>query len=139
MQRRPEAGEHTRARSLITWGLRLLSAGILIQTLFFKLTGAEESVYIFETLGMEPWGRIGSALVELCASVLLLIPRTTVIGAALAAVTMVGAIASHITRLGIEVQGDGGLLFGLAWIVLLSSLALGWAERDRLGRIFGRR
>ncbi|HVS14198.1 MAG TPA: DoxX family protein [Thermoanaerobaculia bacterium] len=122
-----------------TWLLRLIAAGILLQTLFFKLTGAPESVYIFETLGAEPWGRIGSALVELVASILLLIPATTAFGALLAAVVMLGAIGSHLTRLGIEVQGDGGMLFALACVVLLSSLALLWLHRDQLAKLARRR
>jgi uncharacterized membrane protein YphA (DoxX/SURF4 family) len=65
------------------WALRIVAALILLQTLFFKFSGAEESVYIFSTLGMEPWGRIGSGVLELIASVLILYPRTTFIGAAL--------------------------------------------------------
>jgi putative oxidoreductase len=107
----------------IDWIVRLVAAGVLLQTLFFKFTGAPESVYIFTTLGMEPWGRIGSGVVELVASGLLLWTGTAGLGGLLAAGLMAGAILSHLTRLGIEVQGDGGLLFGLACVVLLCSLA----------------
>ena len=67
------------------WALRIIPALILLQTLFFKFSGADESVYIFSTLGMEPWGRIGSGVLELIASILILYPRTTFIGAALGA------------------------------------------------------
>jgi hypothetical protein len=74
---------HTRAFVIASWTLRLIAAAILAQTLFFKFTAARESVYIFSTLGMEPWGRIGSGVVELIASVLLVIPLTAAIGAAL--------------------------------------------------------
>jgi hypothetical protein len=98
-------------------------AGILLQTLFFKFTGADESRYIFSTVGqflgiggVEPWGRIGSGVIELVASLLLLIPATAVAGAVLALGVMGGAIASHVVILGIAVQGDGGLLFGLALV-----------------------
>src|SRR5437868_1367625 len=63
------------------WILRLLAAAIMLQTLFFKFSGAEESIYIFSKLGMEPWGRIGTGVMELIASILILIPRTTGIGA----------------------------------------------------------
>jgi uncharacterized membrane protein YphA (DoxX/SURF4 family) len=109
---------------VVSWLLQLIVAGILLQTLFFKFTGAPESVYIFSTLGAEPWGRIGSGIVELIASVLLLIPATTTIGAALAIGVISGAIVSHLTILGIEVQGDGGLLFVLALIVFVASAAI---------------
>ncbi len=102
----------------VTWVLQFVVAAILAQTLFFKFTGAEESVHIFRTVGAEPAGRIGSGIVELVAAVLLLIPRTVVYGAMLALVVIVGAIGSHLTVLGIEVMGDGGLLFALALTVL---------------------
>lgn len=109
---------------VVSWLLQLVAAGILLQTLFFKFSGASESVYIFSTLGAEPWGRIGSGIVELIASILLLIPATTTIGAALALGVISGAIVSHLTILGIEVQGDGGLLFILALIVFVASAAI---------------
>jgi uncharacterized membrane protein YphA (DoxX/SURF4 family) len=105
--------ELTKTQVIISWLLRLVAAGILLQTLFFKFTGAEESKYIFSTLGVEPWGRIGSGVVELVAAILILIPRTTTIGALLALGTMSGAILSHLAFLGIEVKNDRGLLFGL--------------------------
>ena len=108
----------------VSWSLQLIVAGILLQTLFFKFTGAAESVYIFSTLGAEPWGRIGSGVVELIAALLLLHPATIAIGALLALGVITGAIVSHVTVLGIEVQGDGGLLFFLALVVLASSAAI---------------
>jgi uncharacterized membrane protein YphA (DoxX/SURF4 family) len=118
----------------MSWLLRLVAAVILLQTLFFKFTGAPESVYIFSTLGAEPWGRIGSGIVELIASVLLLTPRTVAFGAALAIATMAGAIGSHIAKLGIAVPavGDRGELFALAVIVLLCSSAVLYLHRNEL-------
>jgi len=112
------------AAVIVSWVLQVVVAGILLQTLFFKFTGAAESVYIFSTLGAEPWGRIGSGVVELMAAILLLAPATTTIGAALALAVITGAILSHLTVLGIEVQGDGGLLFALALVVFVASAAI---------------
>jgi hypothetical protein len=109
-----------KTQSVVSWILQLAAAAILLQTLFFKFTGAEESVYIFKTLGLEPWGRIGSGLVELIAAMLLLIPATVTIGAALALGVISGAIVSHLTKLGIVVKDDGGLLFILAVTVFVS-------------------
>jgi uncharacterized membrane protein YphA (DoxX/SURF4 family) len=103
----------------VVWILRLVAAIILLQTLFFKFTAAPESVYIFTKTGMEPWGRIGSGIVELFASILILIPRTTSIGALFALGTMSGAIFFHLTKLGIVVQDDGGQLFILACVVFI--------------------
>lgn len=117
------------------WSLRILPAAILLQTLFFKFTAAPESVYIFETLGLGAAGRIGSGVVELIAAVLLLIPATTFFGSLLSAGTMFGAIVSHLTVLGIVVQNDDGLLFSLAIITLLSSLANLFLYRDQFKKI----
>lgn len=82
------------------WILRILAALIMLQTLFFKFSGAEESIYIFSKLGMEPWGRIGTGVLELIASVLILFPKTTAWGALIAIGLMGGAIffSSYQTR-----------------------------------------
>jgi putative oxidoreductase len=122
----------TRAQLITSWILQIVAAGILFQTLFFKFTGAEESVYIFSTLGAEPWGRIGSGIIEVFVVVLLLIPATAAIGALLAIGVACGAILSHLTRLGIVVKDDGGLLFGLATTVLLTSLIVLFLRRHEL-------
>ena len=105
-------------RNIIEWALRIVAAVILLQTLYFKFTGHPESVELFSKLGVERWGRIGTGVIELIAGILLLIPSTVVIGALLGIGLMLGAIASHLLVLGIESQGDGGQLFGLAIIVL---------------------
>lgn len=132
-QHPPVTSTSTAPRSVIalTWALRIIAAAILGQTLFFKFSGAPESVYIFKTLGVEPWGRIGSGVVELAASLLLLSPLA-VWGALLAAGVMLGAIGSHLSMLGIEVQGDGGTLFALAVVTLVSSACVVWLRRDEL-------
>ena len=111
----------SKPEAVVSWILQLVAAAILFQTLFFKFTGAEESVYIFTKLGMEPWGRIGSGVAELIACILLLVPRTVPLGALLALGVITGAIVSHLTKLGIVVKDDGGLLFGLAVVVFVAS------------------
>ena len=108
----------------LSWAARIIVAIILLQTLFFKFTGAPESIYIFEKMGMEPWGRIGSGIVELIAGILILIPNTKIYGAILSLGVISGAIISHLTKLGIEVQNDGGTLFGMAVLVFVLSLGL---------------
>src|SRR5947199_10106672 len=136
----------SRAQTVLSWCLQLAVAAILLQTLFFKFTGAEESVYIFTTVGrflniagVEPWGRIGSGVVELVASLLLIVPATASIGAILTIGVMAGAILSHLVILGIDVKGDGGLLFGLALTAFVGSaivLALRRAQIPVVGRFF---
>jgi uncharacterized membrane protein YphA (DoxX/SURF4 family) len=117
---------------ILAWTLRLIGAIIMLQTLFFKFTGAEESVYIFSTLGMEPWGRIGTGVMELIASILLLFPKTTVLGALLALGIMGGAILSHVFFLGIPIMGDHGQLFIYALLVFFSALGLLYLQRRDL-------
>ena len=105
---------------------RIAAAIILLQTLYFKFSGAPESVHIFSTLGVEPWGRLASGVAELMAAILLLTTRWNWLGAALAIGIMLGALGAHLTVLGIEVQGDGGLLFALALgVLLLATFVLG--------------
>jgi uncharacterized membrane protein YphA (DoxX/SURF4 family) len=114
------------------WVLRLVAAVIMLQTLFFKFSGAAESIYIFKTLGMEPYGRIGTGVMELIASILILYPKTTVYGAVLAMGLMAGAIFFHLTKLGLVVMDDGGQLFIYALLVFVSSLALAIIYRQQL-------
>lgn len=132
------ASELARGAKRTSWVAQVAVAVILGQTLFFKFTGAPESIYIFETLGMEPWGRIGSGLAELVATVLLLVPSTAALGAVVALGVIVGALAAHLGPLGIEVQGDGGLLFGLACTVFVGSALVLWLRRHQLPWIGGR-
>ena len=118
--------------TLIYWAARLIAALILAQTLYFKFTGASESIYIFTTIGMEPWGRIGVGMFELVAAVLLLINATAWLGAGLALGLMLGAIGMHLTILGIEVQGDGGYLFALSVIVSICSAYVLFKNKEKV-------
>ncbi len=127
-----------KTQTVFLWILRLLSAYILLQTLRFKFGAEPESVYIFTKVGMEPWGRIGSGVVELIASILILIPRTTAYGAALALGTMSGAIFFHLTSLGIDVMGDHGQLFYMGITVWVSCAVLLLVYREQLLRLVRR-
>jgi len=113
-----------KSKNMVSIALRVLAAVIMLQTLYFKFTGQPESVYIFSKVGVEPWGRIATGIAELVASVLLLVPATTVIGALMGIGIMLGALATHLFILGIEVQGDGNQLFIYALIVLSACVTL---------------
>jgi len=125
---------------IASWCLRLIAAAILLQTLFFKFTAARESVYIFSTLGIEPWGRILTGVAELIAAALLLWPKTKVYGAALSLAVICGAIAGHLTKLGIRLTAvnDNGELFALALIVLACAVAILVMHRNELPLITNR-
>lgn len=123
-------------KKYIPFIIRLAIAIILIQTLRFKLSGAPESVYIFEKVGLEPVGRIGIGIAELIAGILILIPRTAWIGAVLTLGIIGGAIMMHLTQLGIEVihdgKSDGGVLFVTAIVVFILSAITLWLQRKNI-------
>ncbi|MDI9365180.1 MAG: DoxX family protein [Flavobacterium sp.] len=115
--------------TIASWLLRIAAAVILLQTLYFKFTGNPESVELFTKLGVEPWGRIGTGVIELITGILLLMPATAFIGAFIGIGLMAGAILSHLTVIGIESKGDGGQLFMLAIVVLVCCLAISIIHR----------
>jgi uncharacterized membrane protein YphA (DoxX/SURF4 family) len=122
--------------NVFVWILRLGASIILLQRLFFKFTAAPESVYIFTKVGMEPWGRIGSGVIDLIASVLILIPRTTSLGALFAIGTMSGAIFFQLTEIGVNVLNDHGQLFTLACTVFFCCAILLFIFREQLYSLF---
>ena len=112
--------------------LRIVIAVILLQTLRYKFLAHPDSVYIFSTLGLEPYGRIGIGVMELIASVLLFPKRTIWLGALLSVGLMAGALFSHLTQLGIEVKNDGGTLFYMALVTWTLGLVVLWDERKNI-------
>ena len=118
--------------TILSWVLRITVAVILSQTLYFKFTASQESIYIFTALGVEPYGRIGTGILELITVILILMPRTILLGALLGCGIMVGAIFSHLLVLGIEIENDGGTLFALANIILFSCLTLIFLNKDKI-------
>ena len=120
-----------KTQTILFWIARIVTAIILLQTLFFKFTGAPESVELFTKLGVEPWGRIGTGMLELIASVLILIPSTVWLGAAVSIGLMIGAIASHILIIGV-VRDDGGQLFLYAVIVLVFASISFWMSKSQI-------
>lgn len=121
-------------KNIFTWFLRLLAAVILLQTLYFKFTAHPQSVELFTTLNMEPWGRIGTGIAELIASVLILVPRTTLIGALMGVGLMAGALFFHLTKLGINFGGDA-VLFAYALITFACCLALIVINRKQIPQL----
>ena len=118
-------------KNIASWSLRIIAAVILLQTLYFKFTGHPESVELFTKLGVEPWGRIGTGIIELITGILLLVPATAFIGAVLGIGLMSGAILSHLTVIGIVSKGDGGQLFMLAIVVLISCVLIAFITKQQ--------
>jgi uncharacterized membrane protein YphA (DoxX/SURF4 family) len=124
-----------KTRNILLWLCRILAALMMLQTLYFKFSGAEESIYIFSKVGIEPWGRIATGVAELIAGILILIPRTSAFGAFIAIGIMAGALVTHVFIIGIQVMGDGGQLFIYALIVLVCSLYVVWRQRQQLFKL----
>ena len=116
---------------IFIWVLRIIAALIMMQTLYFKFTGHPQSIYLFTTIDMEPWGRYGTGILELIASALILLPKTTYIGAALGLALMSGAIFFHLTKLGILFDGDP-VLFIYALIVFICCAILLFFQRSQI-------
>ena len=106
--------------------LKLVAAIIMLQTLFFKFSGAEQSINLFTTIAGENEAllRIGTGVIELIASILLFTPRKTWLGAILTIGLMGGAMMSHITILGIVHNNDGGILFAGSAITFIAGTLL---------------
>ena len=109
----------TSRQRVVSWVCQLVAAGIMIETLFFKFTAAPESVYIFKRMGTEPWWRWGQGIWELLASICLLVVPLRWAGGVLTTGAMLAAILSHMTWLGFSIQGDHGLLFGMAMVTFI--------------------
>jgi len=125
----------SKAKTILSWVLRIVSAVILLQTLFFKFTAAPESVYIFSKIGLESFGRIGIGVGELIASILILLNPTKILGSLLAIGLMSGAIFFHLTVLGVVVMNDGGLLLTYAALVWIASSIVVILHKDELTRM----
>jgi len=113
-------------------GLRIVVAIILIQTLRYKFTAHPDSVFIFTSVGLEPYGRIGIGVLELISAILILIPKTVWLGSLLSLAIISGAILIHLTGLGIEINDDGGILFYMAIVVFVLSFILLWVNRKSI-------
>jgi uncharacterized membrane protein YphA (DoxX/SURF4 family) len=122
--------------TFLFWALRIVPAFLLAQTLFFKFTGAPESVFIFSSIGAEPYGRIGSGIFEGIAAILLVIPATSWLGALLALGVMAGALVTHLFVIGIEVLGDHGQLFAYAVIISVASAVIALQNFDKIKKTF---
>jgi uncharacterized membrane protein YphA (DoxX/SURF4 family) len=114
--------------------LKIVAAVIMLQTLFYKFSGAQESIDLFTKLvgENEVYMRIGTGILELIASIFLLIPKTTWFGALMTFGLMSGAVFSHLTKLGISHNNDGGLLFGAALVTLIIGVFILYKERKNI-------
>jgi len=122
----------SRRARIVSWICAGIAAAIMVETLFFKFTGAAESKYIFSKMGTEPWMRWVQGVWELLASICLLWPRMKWAGGILTTGAMLAAILSHMTWLGYSIQGDHGLLFGMALVTFTCGFTVMWMYRHHI-------
>lgn len=118
----------------IIFVLKIIAAIIMMQTLFYKFSGAQESVDLFTKLAgeNEAYMRVGTGVLELIASVLLFIPKSIWFGAFMTIGLMSGAILGHLTKIGISHNNDGGLLFGAAIFILIVGVLVLFIEKKNI-------
>lgn len=109
-----------------------IATAIMLETLYFKFTGAPESKYIFGKMGTEPWWRYGQGIWELLASICLLIPTLQWAGGILTTGALGAAILSHMTWLGYSVRGDHGLLFTMAVVTFICGATVLFLRRHSI-------
>lgn len=106
------------------WVLKLLVAAAFIGAGGAKLAGAAPMVQLFDDIGIGQWFRVVTGVIEVGGAALVLIPRTATYGAAVLAVTMVGAVITHLFIIG------GSPVPALVLLVL--SALIGWSARNRV-------
>jgi uncharacterized membrane protein YphA (DoxX/SURF4 family) len=92
----------TRGRSVtaVAWTLQIACAALILFAGGTKLAGAPVMVQLFEAIGVGQWFRYVTGGIEVLGAVLLLVPSLAVYGAIALAVTMVGAVATHLFVIG---------------------------------------
>lgn len=114
--------------NIIIWVLRIALAGLYLMMSLPKFAGADMTIHIFSSIGIEPWGRYLTGAIEVLVFLLVLIPATTIYGVLLSLVTIFGALMTHFFIIGIVVKNasgtinDGGEIFITALIILALSL-----------------
>ena len=121
------AWQNAKALNITLWILQILAAGMFLLAGGSKLAGAAPMIAMFEKIGIGQWFRYFTGGLEVISAVLLLIPRTAAIGAALLAATMVCAILTHLFIIG------GSPAMAVILLVITSTVALTrWNAPSRL-------
>jgi putative oxidoreductase len=116
-----EESQPSKALNITLWILQMLTAAVLVMAGGTKLAGAEMHIAMFEKIGLGQWFRYFTGGLEVVGAILLLMPKRAAIGAAMLAVTMAGAIATHLFIIG----GSPAP----AIVILLMTLAVAWYRR----------
>src|SRR5712672_4532717 len=109
--------------NVMLWVLQIAAAGMFLMVGFLKLSGNPQLVGLFEAIGLGQWFRYLTGTLEVVGAFLLLIPRTSGLGALMLAGVMVGAVVTHVFIVG------GSPL--MAMILLVVTGLIAWGRRER--------
>jgi putative oxidoreductase len=116
-----EESQPSKALNIAVWIFQILAAAAFLMAGATKLAGAEMHVATFEKIGLGQWFRYFTGGLEVICAILLLVPKTAGVGAALLAATMVGAVATHLFIIG------GSPLPAI--MLLLTTAVVAWYRR----------
>ena len=109
--------------NVVLWILQIAAAGMFLMVGFLKLSGNAQLVGLFEAIGLGQWFRYLTGTLEVAGAILLLIPRTSGLGALMLAGVMAGAVMTHLF-----VVGGSPLM---AIILLAVTTVVAWGRRQR--------
>lgn len=109
--------------NVVLWILQIAAAGMFLMVGFLKLSGNPQLVGLFEAIGLGQWFRYLTGTLEVAGAILLLIPRTSGLGALMLAGVMAGAVMTHLF-----VVGGSPVM---AIILLAVTTVVAWGRRQR--------
>jgi putative oxidoreductase len=120
---RSGSGSTAKIVNVVLWVLQIAAAGMFLMVGFLKLSGNAQLVGLFEAIGLGQWFRYLTGTLEVAGAILLLIPRTSGLGALMLAGVMVGAVVTHVFIVG------GSPLMAIILLVVTGVVA--WGRRQR--------
>lgn len=119
-----------KAGELALWLLQIVTAAAFFMAAFPKLAGSSMMVDLFERIGLGQWFRYLTGGLETFGGLLLLIPGLAGSGALLLMAVMVGAIFTHLTKIG------GSPAHAIDYLALAALVA--WFRRKQIWKASSR-
>ena len=120
---RSSSGSTAKIINVVLWVLQIAAAGMFLMVGFLKLSGNPQLVALFEAIGLGQWFRYLTGALEVTGAILLLVPRTSRLGALMLAGVMTGAVVTHVFIIG------GSPLMAIVLLVVTGVVA--WGRRER--------
>jgi putative oxidoreductase len=109
--------------NVVLWVLQIAAAGMFLMVGFLKLSGDAQLIGLFKAIGLGQWFRYLTGTLEVAGALLLLIPRTSGLGALMLVGVMTGAVLTHVLIVG------GSPLMAIILLVVTGVVA--WGRRQR--------